>query len=334
MKTIFLASALLPILAFARDNPFDPKTSKGTFGPFTPAKKALKSATGAPATVDDDTAQALQTACDNWTADTGKVSNFQNIGSSTASGSQFTNAANIAYKAEVDELTHKAILDKIIGKDPTVSIANQTLTNGVFQSVVDNLQIMSIQGKSRVNLIDTINSVRCTQILPSIDAYCAVVARTIGGGTQAKTAVRPSACAAIVAADTDPADYPNVPNVPGGTALASAPSSSASASAGGNGGSSSNGGNAGSSTGTTGGGHHSHNNRKRYFAGTEYIAREKTPNRKRYFAGTEYIAKEKNTNRKRYFAGTEYIAKEKNSNRKRYFKGSDYIANEPSEVSH
>jgi hypothetical protein len=110
----------------------------------------------------------------------------------------------------VDELTHKAILDGIIGNDPQVSIANLTLTNGVFQSVVDNLQIMSIQGKARVNLIDTINSVRCVQILPSIDAYCAVAARVIGPGATLRKAVRPTACAAILAATTDPAAYPNV----------------------------------------------------------------------------------------------------------------------------
>lgn len=159
---------VLPLAAFARDNPFNAKTSKGTFGPFQPAKAPLSSATGAPATVSAQQAKTLQQACDNWTKDTGIVSNFQNLGKTTAAGTAFNSLANGAYVAEVDELTHKAILDGIIGNDPSVSIANLTLTNGVFQSVVDNLQIMSIQGKARVNLIDTINSVRCTQILPSI----------------------------------------------------------------------------------------------------------------------------------------------------------------------
>ena len=155
------------------------------------------------------------------------MSNFQNIGKGTPAGPQFNAAAKVAYnasshftilpryrltttQAEVDELTHKAILDGIIGLDPQVSIANLTLTNGVFQSVVDNLQIMSIQGKARVNLIDTINSVRCVQILPSIDTYCAVAARVIGAGATLRKAVRPTACAAILAANQDPAAYPNV----------------------------------------------------------------------------------------------------------------------------
>jgi hypothetical protein len=129
------------------------------------------------------------------------VSNFQNTGKSLAANSaKFQNAANIGYNAEVDELTHKAILDQIIGNDPDVSIANQTLTNGCFQSVVDNLQIMSLQGPAQQSLIDNINMVRCTQVLPSIDTYMAVAARVIGAGATLRTAIRPDACAAIVKA--------------------------------------------------------------------------------------------------------------------------------------
>jgi hypothetical protein len=129
------------------------------------------------------------------------VSNFQNTGKSLAgTAAKFQNAANIGYNAEVDELTHKAILDQIIGNDPDVSIANQTLTNGCFQSVVDNLQIMSLQGPAQQSLIDNINMVRCTQVLPSIDTYMAVAARVIGAGATLRTAIRPDACAAIVKA--------------------------------------------------------------------------------------------------------------------------------------
>jgi len=210
---------LLASLVAARDNPFNAATSRGTFGPFKAVRVPANSATGAPTTLTANQAQQLQTACDNWTSDTGTVSNFQNLGKST-NGQAFNTLANGAYKAEVDELTHKAILDGIIGNDPTVSIANLTLTNGVFQSVVDNLQIMSIQGKQKVNLIDTINSVRCVQILPSIDAYCSVAAALIGPTGIVRKAVRPSACAAITAADQNPADYPNVPGTPGFTAQA------------------------------------------------------------------------------------------------------------------
>jgi hypothetical protein len=184
------------------------------------------------------------------------VSNFLNIGNSTPAGIQFNNAAEVAFKAEVDELTHKvrlvsfsshctlltshlAVLDQYIGNDPQVSIANLTLTNGVFQSVVDNLDIMAVQGKAKQNLITTINQYRCVQILPSIDTYLAVAARVINGtagtGATLRTSVYPSACAAIMAADaSNPALFPNVPNVPGGTPLApsEAPNSAGSSSEG------------------------------------------------------------------------------------------------------
>jgi hypothetical protein len=178
---------------------FDATTSKGTFGPFTPVSQAVPGATGAPTSVDASTAQALQAASDNWSFDTSQVSNFLNTGKSL-NGNTFNQGANIGYNAEVDELTHKAILDSVIGNDPDVSIANQTLTNGVFQSVVNNLQVMADQGAGTQQLIDFINSVRCTQILPSIDTYMAVAARVIGQGATLRTAIRPDACKAIVAA--------------------------------------------------------------------------------------------------------------------------------------
>jgi hypothetical protein len=168
---------------------------------FTPVSTALPGSTTAPKAMSPQAIAALQAAADNWSFDTGMVSNFQNTGKSLAgTAAKFQNAANIGYNAEVDELTHKAILDQIIGNDPDVSIANQTLTNGCFQSVVDNLQIMSLKGPAQQSLIDNINMVRCTQVLPSIDTYMAVAARVIGAGATLRTAIRPDACAAIVAA--------------------------------------------------------------------------------------------------------------------------------------
>jgi hypothetical protein len=183
---------------------FNAATSNGDLGPFTPVSSPAAQATGGPQSASGAQAQALQAAADNWSFDTGMVSNFQNTGKGL-SGAQFNQAANVGYNAEVDELTHKAILDNIIGNDPDVSIANLTLTNGVFQSVVNNLQIMSFQGKTKQALIDQINMVRCTQILPSIDTYLAVAARTIGQGATLRTAIRPDACAAIVAGAPDSA---------------------------------------------------------------------------------------------------------------------------------
>ncbi|KAE9979132.1 hypothetical protein EG328_001073 [Venturia inaequalis] len=168
---------------------------------FTPVSQAVPGASTAAKVTNQQAIAALQAAADNWSFDTGMVSNNQNTGKALAkNAAKFQAQANIAYNAEVDELTHKAILDQIIGNDPDVSIANQTLTNGCFQSVVDNLQIMANQGPSQASLIDDINMVRCTQILPSIDTYLAVAARVIGPGATLRTAIRPDACAAIVKA--------------------------------------------------------------------------------------------------------------------------------------
>lgn len=188
---------------------FDATTNTGQFGPFVPVSAALPVATGAATTVDAATAQALQAAADNWSFDTSQVSNFLNTGKSLT-GNQFNQGANIAYNAEVDELTHKAILDSVIGNDPDVSIANQTLTNGVFQSVVNNLQIMADQGANTQQLIDAISSVRCTQILPSIDTYMAVAARVIGSGATLRTAIRPDTCPGIVQGAPDSAFPGNI----------------------------------------------------------------------------------------------------------------------------
>jgi hypothetical protein len=141
------------------DPTFDATTSPGDLGPFTPVRTPDPSATGGPNSVDAATGAKLLAAVSNWMTDTTMVSNFLNNGG-IMDASAFNLAAHVAYAAEVDELTHKAVLDSVIGNDPQVSIANLTLTNGVFQSVVNNLQIMSIQGASKNNLIDAINQVR------------------------------------------------------------------------------------------------------------------------------------------------------------------------------
>lgn len=205
-KTILLS--WLPALVIAQQNlnpnpnpGFNPATSIGTFGPFAIPQQPAPGATGGPpvGSLDARTVQAMQLAASNWFTDTGIVTLFQNNGPITANPDQFRGIADGAFKAEVDELTQKAVLDQVIGNDPRVSLANLTLTNGVFQSVVDNLQIMSIQGQSRAALISTINSVRCTQILPAIDTYFLVAAEYIGDNAQQRRAIRPNACAKILA---------------------------------------------------------------------------------------------------------------------------------------
>ncbi|KAF2675468.1 hypothetical protein BT63DRAFT_38908 [Microthyrium microscopicum] len=191
---------------------FNPATSQGTFGPFTPALQASVLATGGPqiGNVDARSLQAMQLAISNWQTDTGLVSGFLNVGKNTQDPNAFKGIADGAFKAEVDELSQKAVLDAVIGNDPRVSVANLTLTNGVFQSVVDNLQIMSIQGQNKQSLIDAINNVRCTQILPSIDTYMLVAASYIGDNVQQRRAVRPVACQALLAQANSTA-FPNVP---------------------------------------------------------------------------------------------------------------------------
>jgi hypothetical protein len=157
---------VLHIIFTATSQQFDPKTSNGTFGPFIPARAPSPLATGAPTTVSAQQAEDMENACNKWVQDTGVVSTFLNLGQ--VSIGTFEAEAKLAFNAETNELMQKATLDGIIGKDPTVSIANLTLTNGAFQSVVDNLQIMSVQGMGMDGLINTINHIRCLQILPSI----------------------------------------------------------------------------------------------------------------------------------------------------------------------
>jgi hypothetical protein len=166
------ASTVFTVLTYliAGSAAINPKTSRGNLGTFTPAKLPARQATGGPTTVSSAQAATISKACTGWVADTGMVSNFLNIGKGTASN-QFQAAALIAFNAETDELVQKGQLDAIYGNDPLVSIANLTLTDGSFQSVLDNLQIMNVQGKGLQNLIDTINNVRCTQILPSIGKH-------------------------------------------------------------------------------------------------------------------------------------------------------------------
>jgi hypothetical protein len=168
--------------------------------PAVPTAPAA-AATGAPALTNKQQASALQSACNAWVSDTGVVSNFQNIGTGlTTNAQQFKQQAGIGYNAEVDELLHKADIDNLIGNDPTISVANLTLTNGSFQSVVNGLQDMNLNGPARVGDIAAINAVRCPQILPAIDTYCQVAAKFAakqGVTITATAAVRPSACAAL-----------------------------------------------------------------------------------------------------------------------------------------
>ncbi|TID20679.1 hypothetical protein E2P81_ATG05308 [Venturia nashicola] len=149
--------------------------------------------------VSQDQAQLMQTAIDAWMRDTGVVSNFLNIGPNIQDEQTFKNQAQIAHSAEVDELTHKAVLDQFMPDNQNVKAANSTLSNGAFQLVVDRLDDMSRQGFSQKNGIDDINKDRCINVLPNIDTYMREGANTIGNGQVTQQSVRPAACANTVA---------------------------------------------------------------------------------------------------------------------------------------
>ncbi|KAF2736224.1 hypothetical protein EJ04DRAFT_511209 [Polyplosphaeria fusca] len=154
----------------------------------------------------------LATAVSNWMADTSMVSNFLNTGAGITNNVAFKQAATVAFNAEVDELTHKAIIDQANGNQPDVIAANSTLvTGGAFQDVVDKLQLMSQQGRAAVENIDLINQNRCVNVLPNIDAYMASTG-------SASRAVRPQVCDETGVAGgvqgngpTQPGDAPGTP---------------------------------------------------------------------------------------------------------------------------
>jgi hypothetical protein len=120
MKCFILSPFIIPAAMAANKginpnpNPsFDPATNAGTFGPFTAAQNAASSATGGPSTVDPQSKQAMQLAISNWMTDTAIVSGFQNVGGATTDAAQFMSIADGAFKAEVDELSQKAVRTRI-----------------------------------------------------------------------------------------------------------------------------------------------------------------------------------------------------------------------------
>lgn len=142
----------------------------------------------------------LNTAVSGWQRDTGIVSNFLNIGPTLTDEETFKNQALVAYSAEIDQLAHKNVLDQFIPGDNNKNIlqANQTLSMGSYQLVVDQLNRMSLQGRSALDGIDIINKDRCVNVLPSFDTYFREAALNIGGGSGILQAVRPAACAVVV----------------------------------------------------------------------------------------------------------------------------------------
>jgi hypothetical protein len=141
----------------------------------------------------------MLTAVNDWMRDTGVVSNFLNIGKGLTDEQTFKNQAEIAHSAEVDELTHKNVLDQFLPNNQNVKAANATLSNGAFQLVVDQLQDMADNGISSAGGIDTINNDRCINVLPNIDTYLREATLAVGNGAAVQQSVRPAACGNIVA---------------------------------------------------------------------------------------------------------------------------------------
>jgi hypothetical protein len=140
----------------------------GTQGQMGQQQGAAPPAGGAATATPTD----LPTAVSNWMADTSMVSNFLNTGNAMTNDTAFKAAALVAFNAEVDELTHKAIIEQTLSQNPTVQGANSTLAGGgAFQDVVDKLMIMSMMGKAAANNIDLINQNRCVNGLFICDSH-------------------------------------------------------------------------------------------------------------------------------------------------------------------
>jgi hypothetical protein len=174
----------------------DNNTNNGTGSVDNPAPQDGSNDKNNPGAVNFATAVLIQTAVDAWQRDTGVVSNFLNMGQSFTDDETFRNQALIAHSAEVDELTHKNVLDQFV-QSSNLAGANSTLSNGAFQLVVDQLLIMATQGRKAMAGIDLINKDRCVNVLPNIDTYFRESALNIGGGVPVQQSVRPAACGTI-----------------------------------------------------------------------------------------------------------------------------------------
>ncbi|KAJ3183474.1 hypothetical protein HDU87_006793 [Geranomyces variabilis] len=138
-------------------------------------------------------AAQLVAAANAWRADTGKVSAFLNA-APTMSGTALLRAAAAANVAEKDELNHKAVIDRHpISKTAAVQQANKMLvTQGHFQAVVDALTRFPATGGQAA--ASRINTNRCPNVLPAIDAYLRAANQAAGGGVAQPAAIRPTAC--------------------------------------------------------------------------------------------------------------------------------------------
>jgi hypothetical protein len=143
----------------------------------------------------------LNGAVAGWLQDTGFVSSFLDYAVSTfptPPANLLANAA-AALNAELDELSHKAILDSnfiFVGpqNQAVINAYDVLVTQGTFMQVVNGLRTIAATGD--LSQVATINTVRCGQVLPAIDVYFAAVAEALGQ-TGAYAAIRPAACGGV-----------------------------------------------------------------------------------------------------------------------------------------
>jgi len=146
--------------------------------------------------------QDIADAQNEWAADTSKVSQFLSAAESLDSGDLVTQATT-ALANEKDELIHKAVLDNqflsVSNPDPNVQQANDTLVGqGTFMFVVNGLQALATNGASMSPsdvsaAILSINTDRCTFVLPAIDEYFTASGNLLNNG-DVLVANRPDNC--------------------------------------------------------------------------------------------------------------------------------------------
>jgi hypothetical protein len=143
--------------------------------------------------------ESITVTARNWLQDTKTVSSFLDYGVTFPASLPpdiLKNAAE-ALAAELDELTHKAMLDEYFINNTAevnqkVYFANAVLvTGGIFQFVVDSLK--NIPETDNVSIVKDINVARCMWILPTIDVYFEQVAFATNQ-TVIELAFRPLAC--------------------------------------------------------------------------------------------------------------------------------------------
>ena len=158
------------------------------------------------ATKPQPSAEDLQNAVLKWQNDTRLVSDFLNVAGdpeSPPTGQTLIDDASSALNSENDEGSWKAIIDgsEVASKDSRVAQANDILaTQGTTKMVVQGLQSIMTNGDAmRQQEVDSINKVRCSQVLPAVDMYFAAVADFLNGmdpkgKVSTQKSVRPTAC--------------------------------------------------------------------------------------------------------------------------------------------